>query len=306
VNDATNATTTSQIAEICQIGRVPGIQALANLTDVLCNNLTAFDNNSTSGMNALVGFLVPWLSQFSDVNRGPLSEMLVIGAGLANQALLTINPLTEQPLARTIWSSPGATINRPSKTLAGTIVVSLLIGVQLLGLAYLLWYIYSIPTWTSQLNAVAVARIVKDLDADALPPVGAMSKHDWARLEELDGLVGVDEDDLAVQESKSPEDEQAEFSSLQSPASTRCRDEEEIGSAELIGSAMRVPSEQSGLRRLLSTNVSSIAEGEKKHDTRPPKHIKLKLGASGLIARKHAWKAKKEEREKWWKRIGYA
>lgn len=255
-------------------------------------------------MDDLVDFLVPWLNQFNDSE--PLRKILVVGAALANQAMLTIDPLSDEPLARTIWTSPGASINRPYKTLAGTIVVSVLIGLQLLGLAYLVWYIYSIPTWTSQLNALAVARIVKDLDADALPPVGAMSKHDWARLEELDGLVGIDVDDLAHQEDKTQEDEQTEFSSLQSPTSTRCRDEEEIASSDLARSATRVPSEQSGLRRLLSTNVSLIGEESKKRNTRPPKHIKLKLGAGGLIARKHAWKAESDEREKWYKRMGYA
>jgi len=303
VKDATNATTPSPTSQICQDGRVPYLQG--NLTHGLCNSLTASDNDSnTSALDDLVEFLVPWLNQFND--REPLRKILVVGSALANQALFTLNPLTDKPLARTIWTSPGAAINRPYKTLAGTIVVSVLIGIQLLGLAYLVWYIYSIPTWTSQLNALAVARIVKDLDADALPSVGAMSNHDWARLEELDGLVGIDEDDLAMQERKALEDEQTEFSSLQSPVSTRCRDEGEIGSSDLVRSATRVPSEQSGLRRLLSTNVSSNGEEKRKHDRGPPKHIKLKLGASGLIARKHAWKEKSDEREKWWKRMGYA
>jgi len=305
VNDVTNATTPAQIAQICQIGRVPGVQAFSNLTEVLCNNLTASDKNNTSSIDDLLDFLVPWLSEFDDNLNPSLSKMLLTGAALANQALLTINPLTINPLARTIWSSPGATINRPYKTLAGTIVVSLLIGVQVLGLAYLLWYIYRIPTWTSHLNSMAVAQIIKDLDADALPHVGAMSKHDWAKLEGLDGLVGIDEDEPASRELKMQEDqhEHIEPSSLQSPVSTRCRDEEEIACSEFSRSTTRVPSEQSGLRRLLSTNGSSIGEDEERN-VKTPKHIKLKLGASGLVSRKHAWKESSEEREKWWKRMG--
>jgi len=253
-------------------------------------------------MDDLVDFLVPWLDQFNDVAMG---NMLVVGAALANQAMLTVNPISNEPLARTIWTSPGASISRPYKTLAGTVVVSLLIGVQLLGLIYLVWYIYRIPTWTSQLNALAVARIVKDMGADALPPVGAMSKNDWEKLGQLDGLVGIEEDDPAIEESKVQDDEHehVETNSLQSPASTRCRDDEEMGSSDFARSVTLVAGEQSGLRRLLSTNVSSMGEESKKHDELPPKHIKLKLGASGLITRKHAWKEKSKAREKWWKRM---
>lgn len=88
----------------------------------------------------------------------------------ANQALLDIASRTTlrfedrsrvDPTA--IWNIPGLEYNKPSVSLAGVIVISVLLGLQVLGVLFLLGYIYSIPTWTSTLDALAIARIAHQL-----------------------------------------------------------------------------------------------------------------------------------------------
>jgi hypothetical protein len=66
-----------------------------------------------------------------------------------------------------------------------------MILLQLIGLAYLAWYIYQVPTWTAMLDALAIARITNSLDRGNIPSIGSMSEDDLARLGNRNALVGV-------------------------------------------------------------------------------------------------------------------
>ena len=66
---------------------------------------------------------------------------------------------------------------------------------QVGGLVALIWYIYSIPAWTPQLNALAVAQMAQSIPDGDLPPMGPISDAEMRKLENLDGLVGVANDD---------------------------------------------------------------------------------------------------------------
>ena len=66
---------------------------------------------------------------------------------------------------------------------------------QVGGLGALVWYTYTIPTWTPQLNALAVAQIAQSIPDGHLPPMGSISDAEMRKLERLDGLVGVANDD---------------------------------------------------------------------------------------------------------------
>lgn len=75
---------------------------------------------------------------------------------------------------------------------AATIVMSILIALQLLGLTYLAYYIYHVPTWTGALDAIAIARIEASLvDQDVLPPIGPVAEKDLDALRNVDGLIGL-------------------------------------------------------------------------------------------------------------------
>lgn len=80
----------------------------------------------------------------------------------------------------------------PVKTLAGTAVVSIFIFLQLVGLAYVTYYIYQLPTWTAALDAVAIARIGVGLRHNELPPLGDGEEVVGAMLNKVDGWIGLD------------------------------------------------------------------------------------------------------------------
>ncbi|KAK7017244.1 hypothetical protein R3P38DRAFT_2635099 [Favolaschia claudopus] len=111
---------------------------------------------------------------------------------MANRAALNKAVTLSQGFnQRPIYTSPGTVLYKPTKSLAGTIIVSLLIGMQLVGLGWLVVYIYSVPTWTRSLDALAVARIGGEVPEGELPPLGPVTKEDERRLKRVDGLIGV-------------------------------------------------------------------------------------------------------------------
>jgi hypothetical protein len=125
-----------------------------------------------------------------------VEALLQISMFTANRALLTFYSPTVDYTAswrgRSINFSPGQMIPRPVVGEAATIVLSILIALQLVGLCYLAYYIYHVPTWTGALDAIAIARIGAGLrDQHALPPIGPVDLKDLDALRSVDGLIGL-------------------------------------------------------------------------------------------------------------------
>jgi hypothetical protein len=184
-------------SQICQSGRLPfatftGYDRYADCRGV---NNTIDDGSTAPGR-----LMTRWInSTFNDApsnNRtffmhNP-SNKLSASVFFANQAMLlqTVQK-TQGVTARPLGTAPGETIQRPTGSLASLIVMSILVLLQLLGLLYLAWYIYSVPTWTDMLDALAVARITSSLDRGSIPGVGSLDSNDIDRLSKIDGLIGV-------------------------------------------------------------------------------------------------------------------
>ena len=63
---------------------------------------------------------------------------------------------------------------------------------QLIGFAYLSYYIYHTPTWSGALDAMAIARIGASLgQKDVLPLIGPVGKQNYEALNNVDSLVGI-------------------------------------------------------------------------------------------------------------------
>jgi hypothetical protein len=92
-----------------------------------------------------------------------LTALLQIGTFVTNQALLNHYAPTvvgdSDFKGRKVYTSPGKPVLKPTVTTGVMIAMSLLIGLQLLGLGCLTWYIYHVPSWTGALDAMAVAHI---------------------------------------------------------------------------------------------------------------------------------------------------
>jgi hypothetical protein len=124
-------------------------------------------------------------------------SLLNVAMFVANRALLTlvspeVGPGSYDLTGRKIYSSPGVTVHKPVLSKAAFVVLSLSIGLQLLGLGYLTYYLYRFPTWSNQLDAMAMARIGASLDhRGVLPAIGPVSRKDVDSLQTVEGLIGV-------------------------------------------------------------------------------------------------------------------
>lgn len=145
-----------------------------------------------------IRYLLGAFAPFSENRTLNDSESLLTTAMfVANRAFLTLlSPAPElssyYSMGRMVYSSPGVTVQRPVLSNTALIVLSVLIGLQLLGLGYLTYYLYRVPTWSDQLDAMAMARIGASLhDKGVLPAIGPVSKEDLDALQTVSGLIGI-------------------------------------------------------------------------------------------------------------------
>lgn len=83
------------------------------------------------------------------------------------------------------------------------VVGSVLVGLQTLGILLFLGYAYSVPTWTSTLDSLAIARIAHQLkDGSLLRDVGLrqMNGDEKKKLSEVNGLIGLKEPPTALED----------------------------------------------------------------------------------------------------------
>lgn len=208
--NSSNSTFPSTIAQICQSGNIPFARLSLLLFGVegpldYCNDINSqYYERVNVGNSTLDAMLYNWFLIFNSTTGGYddyAVEALSVGMFLASEAWLTQTAYLTSGLtgnARNIYTSPGSPVIRPFKTLAGTIIISTLILLQLVGLTVLAWYIYTVPTWTAGLDSLAVARLARTIAEDELPPIGSVGKKDLEKLSKVDGLVGVVEDESAV------------------------------------------------------------------------------------------------------------
>jgi hypothetical protein len=124
------------------------------------------------------------------------------GMYLANQGTLEVAASLNRKNNRNyyrpdlILHAEGIPVRTPVVSIVALAVVTVLVGLQVVGIAALLWYIYTVPTWIATLDALAVAGIARQLDERE----GGFLRSDgfWDTTEKqlremntLDGLVGV-------------------------------------------------------------------------------------------------------------------
>ncbi|KAJ7152393.1 hypothetical protein C8R46DRAFT_1007027 [Mycena filopes] len=192
-----NLTSAQTLALLCKHGNIPFALPLytaasPDFMDFCFSSTIAYDSASSADTDsAIAQILATW---FFNRFNSTLSAAYTLDMGMfyANRALLTKAVTIAQVFSeRPIYTSPGLELVKPRKTLAGTIIVSVLIAMQLVGLALLVRYIYTVPTWTTALDAVAVARIGREVPEGAMPPLGPVGEEDMGRMREVDALVGV-------------------------------------------------------------------------------------------------------------------
>ena len=92
-------------------------------------------------------------------------------------------------VAENVYTSPGLAIQKLHAPLAGLILISVFIILQLAGLFLLAIYASSHPTWTSSLDSFALLRMGAAM-ANDLPLISALEVKELAVLDEKAGWVG--------------------------------------------------------------------------------------------------------------------
>ncbi|OBT62556.1 hypothetical protein VE03_07367 [Pseudogymnoascus sp. 23342-1-I1] len=129
-------------------------------------------------------------------NADNANKLLRAGLFFASEVHLTTTASLGRTFnSRAIYTSDGSQILKPQYSLAGVIVVSVLIAIQVAGLIILAIYNSSFPTWTPSLDALALAKMGTELKHLDLSPIGRKARGDAVKLVGARGLVGVVEDD---------------------------------------------------------------------------------------------------------------
>jgi len=143
------------------------------------------------------GLLAAFAPAESDTAMRNPENMLTTAMFVANQAFLTLfspefGPTYTRSAGRLIYTAPGTAVQKPLLSKRALIILSALIGLQLLGLSYLTFYLYRVPAWSDQLDAMAMARIGASLQHQGvLPAIGPVDKRDLKALQNVGGLIGI-------------------------------------------------------------------------------------------------------------------
>lgn len=217
-NNASTSDLQSITQSICQAGNVPFIRLDGMAWGIYeqffstCDGVSSDYSYSPGNLDQM---LYQWFSTFNPtINDITLSnnypqETLEVSMFFANQHWLleTVKATKYLYSARTIWTAPGLLLAKPVVPLYAKITVSVLMALQLFGLGLLLWYIYSVPTWTEKLDSCAIAQLTHNVDSDVF---ASIRKPDEKALQELkghSGIVGVDEENLKSDGGSSSSDE---------------------------------------------------------------------------------------------------
>lgn len=161
-----------------------------------------------AGANELAYMTYAWLNTFSNSDVGESSDRydstekynaqsLLAALFFANEATLTraTGSTSYGTSYVQVHSSPGRTITRPRVPIGAKVVISLFLGVEVLGLIGLLVYIYQVPTFGRRVDAIATAVIGTQFFAAGRPPppppLGGIDDAARLALAERDGLIGV-------------------------------------------------------------------------------------------------------------------
>ncbi|KAI0161798.1 hypothetical protein GGR52DRAFT_586027 [Hypoxylon sp. FL1284] len=205
-DNTTGMTPAQTYSAVCGHGSIPFSQVLFLISrdggpQSFCGDVVdrALSRNEVD--DHLTRIVASHARTFNGTNDAEYALMMSIY--FANRAVLTKTVLAEMPFnMRNIYSSPGLIMVRPTMTMTSLIAISILIFLQTLGLAVIVWLIYSVPTWASAFDAMQVARIGKTLDDSDLPPLGPVKPEDEKRLTKIDALIGrVIESNSAIREN---------------------------------------------------------------------------------------------------------
>lgn len=135
------------------------------------------------------------------------ARFLEMAVFFANEARLA-NTGTRKEV-RAIYFNPGRSITKPKFSMGTILTVSVLLGLQALGLCFLMLFILLSPTWTNTFDADALAQIGGQLKGWGEPRPG---------LSQIPGVIGVERarqiGETSSVRSSTPNDDSARLRSI--------------------------------------------------------------------------------------------
>lgn len=194
-NDSAATSPGEMLGIMCAFGNIPFDQVLSKpwISDGpsgLCYRSRTEPRADERADDAISQLLATWTSYFGEEYSA--RDLLEIAMFLTNRAMLERTIAGEGVLhAREIYSSPGTLFAKPTKNLASTITISILIGLQTLGLAAVVWYARKAPTWTATFDSMAMTRLGRAMKDGDLPPLGPVTDEDKLELRKVNALMGI-------------------------------------------------------------------------------------------------------------------
>lgn len=189
--------------QICQPGALPfarlktlqTAQQFASGCDGIEGEWQRDPKDARSDTSRLPELMFQFMNAFNDTSWA--QEAMYAGTFLANRAMLTVTdaPSTASNLLRPISTSDGTSITVPIVSLAAIVGLSVLVAMQVLLLVSLAMYIYSAPTWTTELNARAIAKLACLQEPGAFGSFDQDEPKPWDTqqpLSRVSGVVGID------------------------------------------------------------------------------------------------------------------
>lgn len=125
---------------------------------------------------------------------------------MANRVILNEAATDTDYPAQIIYRSKSIPVRQFVISQDALIACSALLALQVLGILGFLWYAYRVPTWTDTLDSLAIARITHQLkDNGLLRGVGLrqMTMAELAKLKDIDGLIGLEEPPIPLEDMSS-------------------------------------------------------------------------------------------------------
>ncbi|KAK3332609.1 hypothetical protein B0T19DRAFT_107715 [Cercophora scortea] len=239
---------------LCAQSQIPFQRSMSSSLFLPCDMMETRDDveqtMSAAGFDYLAGKDADWgwanarLVEMVWHMGNPSFGPTIIGDAMyyANRALLEGAAFQNTTEANEIWHAEGVPVFRPKVSLLALIVVSILLGLQVVGILVLVGFIYSMPTWTDTLDAMAVAKITHQIEDGGVIAAGGLeelNERAWRRLESVDALVGVDERFQMVEEGGGGGADDAASVNSGVTAVEEARDRLRVGAVGLVRRELR-------------------------------------------------------------------
>ncbi|RAL00317.1 uncharacterized protein BO80DRAFT_425814 [Aspergillus ibericus CBS 121593] len=277
-NASNSSSARSALSDICRFDAFPfnrlesaGFNMAAAYCDELLWTLEYHDNDFL--YQQLLFTVYTWIASFNVTETA--ATALNMATYFANEAVLTNTAAQGYAHnSREIYFDSGSVIIKPKWSLAAVITISILIGLQILGLCLIMVYCHSVPTWTGSFDAFAMLRVGAELQRSQhvrFAGIRDTDKQDLAVLASIDGLVGVVDSRQPMSEGQEAKENSPLVRQLAGESTTTVHD---LNESQTVYSGVSIGLDQDGENR---------DERGKREGLEPP--FRLAVGAPGLITK---------------------